>query len=188
MKFWTIQTKDVIQRIQEQGVYQPDFGRSRYLQINEKLGDLYHVILQSFNEINRENLPGIVYAFARSDDHSIYCINDIEEFEGFIKSKKAVLEGFWRKIDKENSLIMELDYEENFNPIFIDMNDFQFLMPPIMLMYPYTEESIIRIQRDIRLGRITPSEFPSYVIQAHLPYIEKRNITNMYGRNYERKS
>jgi len=75
---------------------------------------------------------------------------------------------------------LEEDYEDNFNPIFIDMNDFQFLMPPIMLLPPYTSESINRILEDITQGQICVSEFPSYVIQAHLPYIEKRNVINIY--------
>ena len=77
-------------------------------------------------------------------------------------------------------MIIELNYEDNFNPIFIDMNDFQFLMPPIMLLPPYTAESINRILEDITQDQICVSEFPSYVIQAHLPYIEKRNVINIY--------
>ena len=180
MKFWTIQTKDVIESIQEKGMYQPDFKSSRYLQINKKLGDLYSVILDSFNHINKSNLPGIIYAFAKSDNNRIYSIDNIEEFEDFIKSKRAVIGGFWKQLDKENSVIIELNYENNFNPIFIDVNDFQLLMPPIMLLYPYTNESIDRILRDITQGQITISEFPSNVIQAHLPYIEKRNIVSTY--------
>lgn len=87
---------------------------------------------------------------------------------------------FWKQLDKENSVILELNYENDFNPIFIDINDFQFLMPPVMLLPPYTKESINRIVADITQGRITLSEFPSNVIQAHLPYIEKRNVINMY--------
>ena len=75
---------------------------------------------------------------------------------------------------------MELNYTESFNPIFIDINDFQFLMPPIMLLPPYTKESLLRIQRNIIQGQITVSEFPSNVIQAHLPYIKKENIVNAY--------
>lgn len=180
MKFWTIQTKDVVESIQEQGVYQPDFNNSRYLQINEKLNDLYFVILQSFNQINKINLPGVVYAFAKSDNYRIYPINTFEEFKQFIKSKQAVIGGFWNQLDKENSVIFELDYEGNFNPIFIDINDFQFLMPPIMILPPYTQQSVNRILGDITQGRITVSEFPSNVIQAHLPYIEKRNVMNIY--------
>lgn len=180
MKFWTIQTKDVIESIQENEIYQPDFNSSRYLHINKKLSDLYSVILKSFNQINKKELPGIIFAFAKSDNNRIYSINTIDEFEEFIKSKQAVIGGFWEQLDKEKSMVIELNYENNFNPLFIDINDFQFLMPPIMLVPPYTQESINRILRDIMQGQITVSEFPSNVIQAHLPYIEKRNVVNIY--------
>lgn len=46
MKFWTVQTKDVIEIIQEKGVYQPDFNNSRYLHINKNLSDLYSIDLE----------------------------------------------------------------------------------------------------------------------------------------------
>lgn len=180
MKFWTIQTKDVIEIIQEKGAYQPDFNRSRYLNSNKNLNDLYSVILQSFNQINKKDLPGIIYAFAKSDNNRIYSIETIKEFEEFIKSKQAVIGGFWKQLDNENSVVIELNYEDDFNPIFIDINDFQFLMPPIMLFYPYTQKSIDRILGDIKQGQITVSEFPSNVIQVHLPYIEKKNVINIY--------
>lgn len=180
MKFWTVQTKSVIEVIQKQGIYQPDFNSSRYLNINKNLNDLYSVILQSFNQINNKDLLGVIYAFAKSDSERISFIETIEEFEVFIKNKKAVIGGFWTELDKDNSVIIELEYEENFNPIFIDINDFQFLMPPLMLLPPYTEESISRILKDIKTGQITVSEFQSNVIQAHLPYIEKKNVVNIY--------
>ena len=180
MKFWTIQTKNVIEIIQEEGIYQPDFDSSRYLNTNNELNDLYSVILQSFNRINEKDLPGIVYAFAKSDNNRIYSIETIEEFEKFINNKQAVIDGFWKWLDKNNSVIIELDYENDFNPIFIDINDFQFLMPPFMLLPPYTKESRSRILRDIKQGQITVSEFQSNVIQAHLPYIEKKNVVNTY--------
>ena len=180
MKFWTVQTKDVIEIIQEKGVYQPDFNNSRYLHINKNLSDLYSIILHSFNQINKKDLPGVIFAFAKNDNNRICSIKTIEEFKEFIKSKHAVIEGFWKQLEKDNSMIIELNYEDNFNPIFIDMNDFQFLMPPIMLLPPYTAESINRILEDITQGQICVSEFPSYVIQAHLPYIEKRNVINIY--------
>ena len=180
MKFWTIQTKRVIEIIEEEGIYQPDFNCSRYLEINAKLVDLYSIILQSFNQINEMNLSGIVYAFAKLEEDRICSINSIEEFMKFIKSKRSVINGFWKQLDKDNSVIMELDYEGGFNPIFIDINDFQFLMPPIMMLYPYTPDSIKRILTDIRMGQITTSELQSNVIQAHLPYIEKKNMVNVY--------
>ena len=124
MKFWTVQTKDVIEIIEEKGVYQLDFNNSRYLHINNNLSELYSIILHSFNQINKKDLPGVIYAFANNDNNRICPIHTIEEFKEFIKSKQAVIGGFWKQLDKDNSMILELEYEDNFNPIFIDMNDF----------------------------------------------------------------
>ena len=180
MKFWTIQTKDVLEIIQKKGIYQPDFSKSRYLDMNRELNDLYYFILQSFNSQNQKDLKGLIFAFARSDNKAIYPIGSIEEFKSFMESKKAVIGSFWKNLDQNNSIIMELNSEERFNPIFIDINDFQFLMPPIMLLPPYTKNSILRIQQDIVYGQTSVSEFPSNVMQAHLPYIEKENIVNVY--------
>lgn len=180
MKYWTIQTKSVMKMIEEDGIYQPDFNRSRYLNNNAKLKDLYYIILNSFNRINKTNLPGVVFSFAKRENDRIYSIKTIEEFEDFIKTKREVINSFWEEIDKENSVIIELDYADDFNPIFIDINDFQFLMPPFCVLPPYSIESFDRILTDIQHGNITFSEFPSYVIQAHLPYIGKQNVVMTY--------
>ena len=180
MKFWTIQTKNVIDIIQEEGIYQPNFDYSRYLNTNKNLKNLYSIILQSFNQINKTDLSGIVFAFAKSDGNKIHSIKTIEEFEKFIKNKQEVINGFWNELDQDNFVIIELDYDTGFNPIFIDINDFQFLMPPIRLIYPYTQESINKILTDIKMGQITTSEFPSNVIQVHLPYIKKENVVNIF--------
>lgn len=179
MKYWTIQTNSVFDDIQSKGYYQPDFSKSRYLNLNNELNALYNVILESFNSINHINLPGIVFAFVKSDGNRISSFSSYEEFKTFMTSKKAVIDSLWKHL-KTDAVIAELDYEDDFNPIFIDINDFQFLMPPIMLMPPYTEESLDRILRDISLGQISHSEFPSYIIQAHLPYIRAKNLTNVY--------
>lgn len=73
------------------------------------------------------------------------------------------------------------DYpEDSFNPLFIDINNFQFLMPPITILPPYSYESIARIVTDIRHARISSGVFPSYLIQAYLPVIHEKNITEMY--------
>lgn len=180
MKFWTIQDKRVLEIIQKQGFYLPDFARSTYLEKCEGLDELYSVILHSFNQINGLNLKGVVFAFTKCEEYWIKPIETFQEFQEFIKIKQPVIASLWRELSNENSVVMELDYEDNFNPIYIDINDFQFLMPPIMVLFPYTEESISRILKDIKMGQITVSELPSNVIQAHLPYIAKANVTNIY--------
>lgn len=193
MKFWTIQTKSVIEIIQKEGAYQPNFGSSRYLKTNKKLNDLYSVILQSFNQINKKNLPGIVYAFAKSNNNTINSIETFDEFKKFINKNKQVIFGFWKALDKNNSIIIELDYEDNFNPIFIDINDFQSLMPEnkksqdltqfmkqLGIPNLFTEDSKEIILNNIKKGQFGISKLPSNVIQAHLPYIEKKNVINTY--------
>ena len=66
------------------------------------------------------------------------------------------------------------------NPLLIDLNDFQFLMPPIQYFPSYTEKSVDRICTDLEKGQIRQSEFPSYVIQAHIPYIAPGDLVNVY--------
>ena len=140
--------------------------------------------LNGFGEIYRKQalasgvIPQITAVFG-SCGGGLALIPGLTDFT-FMESKKAVIGSFWKNLDQNNSIIMELNYEERFNPIFIDINDFQFLMPPIMLLPPYTKNSILRIQQDIVYGQTSVSEFPSNVMQAHLPYIEKENIVNVY--------
>ena len=66
------------------------------------------------------------------------------------------------------------------NSLLIDLNDFQFFMPPIQYFPLYTEKSVDRICTDLEKGQIRQSEFPSYVIQAHIPYIAPRDLVNVY--------
>ena len=79
-----------------------------------------------------------------------------------------------RRYLKENPALTSV------NPLLIDLNDFQFLMPPIQYFPPYTEKSVDRICTDLEKGQIRQSEFPSYVIQAHIPYIAPRDLVNVY--------
>lgn len=186
MKYWTVQSKDVLDKILTDGMYQPDFSQSAYprkfnhSELEKGLFEVYAHVLKAFNHINGVELPGVVFAFLQSDGEHIYSIDTVAEFVTFIMSKEYALGGYWANIDKENSVLMELEYENNFNPILVDFNDFQYIMPPLMQMPPYTEDSFLRIAEDIEYGRITPSEFPSNIIQAHLPWIKKENLLNVY--------
>ena len=91
-----------------------------------------------------------------------------------------VLRGFWNQLDQEEFVVMELEFKGYVNPLLIDLNDFQFLMPPIQYFPPYTEKSVDRICTDLEKGQIRQSEFPSYVIQAHIPYIAPGDLVNVY--------
>lgn len=138
MRYWTVQSSDVVRIIQQKGIYLPDFTKSTYLQKQEKLGALYKVILNSFNEINDLSGRGVVFSFYGYD----------------YKAKKKL---------------------EN-------VDDFQFLMPPIITwMPPYNESDITRIVNNIQRGQIPRTKMNSGVTQAHLPYIQRDQIKNIYS-------
>lgn len=141
-----------------------------------ELKNLYSNILDSFNDINNTKLEGIIFGFSKIDTNTneVEFINNIEEFKNFLNDKQNVIGTYLNSLyPKDNFVIIELEYDEKFNPIYIDYNDFQFLMPPIYMIYPFNKKSIDRIYSSIKSGELTKLDFPSNIIQSHLPYIKK---------------
>ena len=180
MKFWTVQKTAVVNTVNKFGGFSPDFSKSDYVAMNPDLKSLYDVILSSFNKVNNVMFSGLIFSFMESDNKKIYSIPDIYSFYDLINEKKPVIKSLWENLCSKDTVILELDYSEEFNPIYMDVNDFQFLMPPLMIMPPYTDNDIQYLLEDINNGIIRPSVFPSGLIQAHLPYIQSENITNLY--------
>ena len=181
MRFWTIQSTSVIEILRQKGFYQPDFSISRFLMKNPPLAELYRFVLNCYNQVNHARLPGLVFAFLKSDNNAVYQFQDADDFYQHMCSHGYAVKELWNQFDPETSVVMELEYPDNFNPLFIDINDFQLLMPPMMVLPPYTEDSFKRITEDLREGVISSSDFPSYIIQAHLPCIWKENVCNLYS-------
>lgn len=176
MKVWTIQQKEVIDIISGNDAYAPDFKYSQYLKKMPQLKPLYDYILKSFDQCNGTHSLGLVFAMTSVDGE----INNINEFLDFIMNHSYAIESMIKNIVNSNSYVLELEYEEKFNPIAIDINDFQFLMPPVIYMPSYSEEDEERILYNISHGIYQPSNFPSGVMQLHLPYIKKKNVINIY--------
>lgn len=182
MKYWTIQKKAVVNAVLHDEMYQPDFTKSDYLQKIPNLQELYYFILESFNDINNVNLPGVIFGFVGSNNESLFEISNLDEFYGLISSNKNAIKSLWNHFIEADAVLLELDYNSEFlNPVYIDINDFQFLMPPIVEVPPYTNEDVKRLISYIERGKITRSVFPSNIIQAHLPYIKKENMVAAYN-------
>ena len=181
MRFWTIQSTDVIEILRQDGIYYPDFGKSRYLAKNPAMIDLYNYVLACYNRVNGTLLQGLVFAFLKSDNEAVYEFRDADDFYQYMRGHAYAVNELWKQFDPQTSVVMELEYPDNLNPLFIDINDFQFLMPPVMPVPPYTERSFDQITADLRNGVISASVFPSGVIQAHLPYIQRKNVCNLYS-------
>ena len=180
-RFWTVQHKSVLDVVEMNGYYQADISKSPFVIQSPPLEELYRFLLDSFNKTNDFRLNGLIFGFAYRRDSQICSFQNIHEFAAFVRQKRNAIATLWRKLCSEDYVVMCLDYpEDSFNPLFIDINDFQFLMPPITILPPYSYKSIARIVTDIRHARISSGEFPSYLIQAHLPVIHEKNITEMY--------
>lgn len=180
-RFWTVQHKSVLDVVAMNGFYQADISKSPFVMENPPREELYRLLLDAFNEANDFRLKGLIFGFAYREDSQIRSFQDILEFAAFLRQKKNVINVLWSRFYSDDYVILCLDYpEDSFNPLFIDINDFQFLMPPITILPPLTYDSIARIVTDIRHARITPGELPSYLIQAHLPVIHEKNITEVY--------
>mgnify|MGYP000843696814 FL=1 len=180
-RFWTVQHKSVLDVVAMNGFYQADVSKSPFVLENPPREELYRFLLDAFNKANDFRLNGLIFGFAYREDSQIRSFQDILEFAAFLRQKRNIINVLWRRFCSDDYVILCLDYpEDSFNPLFIDMNDFQFLMPPITILPPFTYDSIARIVTDIRHACISPGELPSCLIQAHLPLIHRENITEVY--------
>lgn len=181
MRYWTIQDIGVLDQIQSNGVYLPDFSKSAYLKSMPNLKELYDYILNSFNNINFCDIQGLVFSFVVPVDVNNTGDARCLEFYKMIKDRKLVIESLWNTLASKNSVLIEIEMEEQFlNPLYIDMNDFQLIMPPVSALPPYTDKDISEIIINISKGICTKSKFPGHLLQAHLPYISANDIAGTY--------
>lgn len=185
MKLWTVQKYEALNTILNQGVYQPDFSKSWYASQGEIEDSFYGALTEMFCNLNGIELPGLVFCFAKNRDNQyIDEFASYEEFQQFIASRKAAIQSLWKQIATPDACVLELEYPDQMlnlvNLMFIDINDFQALMPPVMYMPPYTREVVLNIMKDLSQGIVRASVFPTFLVQAHIPNIRKDNLRGVY--------
>lgn len=195
MKFFTIQNSKVIDNIQNEDYY-PDFRYSRYL-VNNNNNDLHTVyddLLKCFNTKNRAEFKGLTYAFAGVFPET--SLKDINQFVELINNNTETVGTFISELkgEEENYSVAEIEYDENeFDPLFIDYNDWQLLMLYSNMRsaeceYIQIKERIFQSMLDDTYSPeilrsiipLIPSTMPPSIYQAHVPYIKKSNLTNTY--------
>ena len=182
MIVWTAQSTDVLESLIRKRVYQADFKKSSYLRNyipnNETL---YRVTLSSFNRINGTDVPGLIYAFTFTNNHRIYDVPTYERFMTELRSAKNSVRTLWRHFIEEQRVLLQIMVEDEFNPMYINYNDYQEIMPPIELMPPYyTEATVNRIIDNFVRGEVEPSPFPSSLMQVHFPQIEASDVLGVF--------
>ncbi|WP_394887182.1 hypothetical protein [Clostridium butyricum] len=181
MKFWTIQSQEVLEIIEKEDVYHPKFAMSQY---NKKYNELYNFMLKSFNNINNLNCEGLIFSFSISYEDMIYPIPNIEAFRDFINMNKDKVIYLWDTFIKNNCKILELEMDLTFNDLALSFNKFQYIMPdPVnkLLFDPVEyQTNCDLVLSNIEKGIIMCSGENYDLIQSHLPYIKKLDIKNVY--------
>lgn len=84
------------------------------------------------------NLSGIIFAFSQSDSQSVFEIENFTSFFSFIQHKRAVIGSLWNELRSKNAVILELNYNENFNRGYLEPNliqTFKFATPELQSFY-----------------------------------------------------
>lgn len=172
----------VVTAIIQYGTYQPVFEYSDYVESTPKLSTLYKLFLDSFNNANGTDYPGLIFTFLeQKEDQNIYDFQDYASFKKFICEHSLPIKSLWNNLASKDTVVMCLEREMgDMNTLFIDMNDFQYMMPPVMNTYPYSEDYYNFLVRNIMNGIPVRSIFPSGVLQAHLPNIRAEDVYGIY--------
>lgn len=186
MKFYTLQPRFVMDIVNENKLYEPDFNKSEYLAKDKDLKTLYNFFLQSFNDINLTDQKGLVFTFLGYDNINHASIDNINDMLSFLNFHDNAIHSLMQELlHRENMVWFEIEAPYPFfNAMALDINDFQYIMPPLVeKLDPYTEGDFARILRDIERGRIPDCKLPSGVMQAHLPAIYQKDVLNVYDAN-----
>lgn len=180
VKMWTIQKKSIIDEVMKTGIYEPDFKKSDYVAENEELEKLYSFLLACYNGVNGTDCNGLIFTFMKMIDDTVHFFKDYDDFKGFICQNSGMIQSYWEKEAQKDNVIVELEIESNLNPLLIDINNWQLLMPPIMVLPPYTEDDVEMITDWLRNGTFGRGYYNPAIMQAHIPCIKKENIIGIY--------
>ena len=139
-KYGTVQSREVINILKEEGIYYPNFEFSTLTKIDPEIKNAYSLILDSFNQFKNSKVKGVLFSFLDYDiNNGILAINSFEEFKERVLKARESIKSLWDYFLSVEFVILELELPDDFNPIFIEINDFQAIMPPILFIQPYTK-------------------------------------------------
>ncbi|MCR3758880.1 hypothetical protein KYB31_07740 [Clostridium felsineum] len=168
MKYiWTIQKKSIVNIINIEDEYYPNFQYN-----NRKCNNAYQLVLDSFNKINKSNYIGLVFCFTKKGAAQYF--KSIDELYKYFMDNPLVTDAFnlWDK----SYVILQLQYSDDFNMIPVDFNDFIQIMSPVSDYNAYNVISSC-IEQGIYLGEYTLAS----ITQVHVPFIKKENIVKIYS-------
>lgn len=182
MRLWTVQDRSILNIINNAGIYYPDFSKSMYPKEIPELSVLYDVTLQCFNQLNSTECSGLSFTFSVINDDQILPFPNYDYFKNYMIDHMGKIYSMWKHYLFRDSVILELDYsDDSFNPMFVDINDYQYIMPPVIQLPEYGPEAKDIILKSMATGRPVVSPCPSGIAQGHVPLIGEDNVVNVYS-------
>lgn len=199
MVYWTIQHKKVIDILNNQGKYFPDFEMSP-----QTHRATYDKLLSVFNELNKTAYKGLIFCIARDGRaQGSLTFKDYGDFVEYMKARPGVLRtlnnGAYTLLDDEHLLCrVETDKFDKLCLCLVDFWNFIMMMPdedgisvgrdsyemcrymnPDLANVSYDDfvDLAWRMMRERKMGRPLMS---STIIQAAIPYLEKDMLKETY--------
>lgn len=126
--YWTLQSKKVIEMLNRDKVYYPNFALSPQVH-----SETYSKLLHVFNKSNSTNYEGLIFCLFKDDGNSF---QDKEEFFNYFKNRPTVLDalnnGCYPLFSNSHVLVrVETDcfIKENLNHCVVDFWNFIMMIP-----------------------------------------------------------
>lgn len=198
--FWTIQHKVVLDAINSDGIYKPDFSLS---QKPYGFVGVYSFILNSFNLLNPqlEKRKGLVFSFDDAQERTLESVADVKKFFSNITRRSFICKSGVNEdvFENDDYFLLQLNnYSDEIYTLPLDISYFVYLSDCLdksgrLLSYDYYEanEIIMNILTSWNQGNyfwkwMYPSTVsgiaskPSNIMQYHLPWIVASNIMKVF--------
>ena len=177
---WTVQKRAALNTCLTYDYFYPDFEKSDYLSRIPDLKYLYDMLLEAYNNMNSETLKGLVFSFCLEENGRISSFTNYEQFKWYITQNRSVVQSLWKSFEAMDCVILKLRLRQTNNPLYIDFNNFQLLMPPITILPPYTEDYFKNLVDKWTSGQYVKGILNSGLVQAHLPALVKEDLLGVY--------
>ena len=177
---WTVQKRAALNTCLTYDYFCPDFEKSDYLSRIPNLKYLYDMLLEAYNNMNSETLKGLVFSFCLEENGRISSFTNYEQFKWYITQNRSVVQSLWKSYEAMDCVILKLRLRQTNNPLYIDFNNFQLLMPPITILPPYTEDYFKNLVDKWTSGQYVKGILNSGLVQAHLPALVKEDLLGVY--------
>lgn len=200
MVFWTIQHKKVIDVLNDQGEYYPNFKKSPQLHRNT-----YNKLLGIFNDLNGSSYEGLIFCIAKDGrTKGSLTFKDEAEFFNYMKLRPGVLQslnnGTFTLLDNEHLLCrVETNKFDKLFLCLVDFWNFIMMIPdeegtslsrdsyemcrpfnPIFVNIAY-EDFVELAWKKMRERTVLRPLMSSTILQATIPYLEKDMLKGTYS-------